>query len=136
MDLRLETVTSVNGWHISTYRKSADRFLPASFDSDYSERLAVWQGEPGALEWLTELCSNDAGIDLGGNGYPSRITAPARLLLPNMTAGPPNARDVWVFGPHDVVDFSVWPGRTTLDDSQIKECHPDEWLLIEIWDES
>ena len=136
MDLHLKPGLPVNGWHISAYRKSADRFLPASCDSDYGERLAVWQGEWSALEWLKELCSNDVGIDLGGNGYPSRITAPARLLLPNMTAGPPNARDVSVSGPRDVIDFSVWPGRTTFDDSQIKECHPDEWLLIEIWDES
>ena len=83
-----------------------------------------------------DLCFNGVAIDLGGNGYPSRLTAPARLLLPNITAGPPNARKVWVFGLHDVVDFSVWPGRTMVDESQLKECHPDEWLLVEIWDET
>lgn len=126
----------MNGFHISTYRKSADRFLPASCDSDHGERLAVWQGDFTALEWLTDLCSTGVAIDLGGNGYPSRLTAPARLLLPNITAGPPNAREVWVLGLHDVVDFSVWPGRTMVDESQLKECHPDEWLLVEIWDET
>ena len=126
----------MNGWHFSAYRQSVDRFAPASRDSALGERLAVWQGPWKALDWLRDLCSNGVAIDLGGNGYPSRITAPARFLLSSITAVPLGARNPWVVGPEDAVDFTVWPGRTVLNNNQIEECDPNEWLLVVIWDES
>jgi hypothetical protein len=29
-----------------------------------------------------------------------------------------------------------WLGKTTLDDEAMNTCNPNEWLLVEAWDES
>jgi hypothetical protein len=68
-------------------------------------------------------------------GYPSRYAARAEQILPRLTTGPPRAHDVWILQPGDTVTRD-WEGRTVIDRAGIGECRPDEWLLIEAWDES
>jgi hypothetical protein len=39
---------------------------------------------------------------------------------------------------HDAGDVltSEWEGKTAIDRAAAAECSPDEWLLVEAWDES
>ena len=123
------------GYHVSVYRQAFARSTPAREDSEYGPRLAVWQGY-AVLGWIDELADTADGVSLGGDGYPLRYTARASAVIPVVLAGPPGANEVWSFGPTDIIDFSKWPGRTTVDQEAIASCDPDEWLLIEAWDES
>ena len=123
------------GWHISVYRKTADRTTPATIDADAGPRLAVWQGGIGALKWLDDLVGDSDALNLGGNGYPFRYTATSEHIVPVMLGGPPDAIERWRRDAGDVID-PKWAGRTVLDVSAIDACQPGEWLLIEAWDES
>jgi hypothetical protein len=73
------------------------------------------------------LCDD---LDVG-----TSTTATANHILPNLLNGPPQANAVWVRGPEDIVD-DKWDGKTVVDYAVINRCKPDEWLLIEAWDES
>ena len=74
-------------------------------------------------------------IDLGGNGYPCRFTATAEYLIPRIIDEPPGAKPTWSSGLHDILT-EKWEGKTVLDRVACVACRPDEWLLIEAWDES
>ena len=123
------------GWHISVYRQCDEGRSPATFESSEGARLAVWQTALGGLKWVDELVKAGRAIDLGGNGYPCRYTATAENLSPRILDGPPGARQVWVSGANDILT-EKWAGKTVIDATAIAECRPDEWLLIEAWDES
>ena len=123
------------GWHISVYRQSADRSLPAAANAQVETRIAVWQTGLWGLRWIDDLVQSGRAHSLGGNGYPCRYTALARDLLPSITSGPPEARDPWVFDPGDIL-LPHWVGRTLIDKEAVENCSPDEWLLVEAWDES
>ena len=125
------------GWMVSVYRQVdvGQRAEPATLDSARGERLARWQGDVSALAWIRELCTDGRGVALGGNGYPTRFSARCSALRPLIEAGPPRARTVWVSGVHDRIDRARWEGRTTVSAS-LSDCPPDEWLLVEAWDES
>ncbi len=87
------------------------------------------------LSWLDALAAEDRAVNLGGDGYPSRYTAQARYIIGAVTDGPPGARATWAMGPHDIVT-DEWEGTTAIDEEVAEACRPDEWLLIEAWDES
>jgi len=123
------------GWHISIYRQSDGGESPATFGSQQGARLAVWQTGLGGLDWLQELVKEGKAIDLGGNGYPSQYTAPARELLPHISVHPPGAREHWLSEPGDVLT-AKWAGKTVIDTTAVAQCRPDEWLIVEAWDES
>jgi len=47
------------------------------------------------------------------------------------------ARDNWLCDPWDVItDADKWEGKTVVDRDAVTLCRPDEWLLVEAWDES
>ena len=98
--------------------------------------MAVWQGGLGSLSWIRALTATADGEDLGGGGYPVRFTARAAVLDAPVRNGPPEAKEVWSSDVGDVIDFAIWPGRTVVDEVGLAECDPNEWLLIEAWDES
>ena len=123
------------GWHISVYRQQDGGDMPAAFGASRGARLAVWQADVGGLRWLDELVSQEGAVDLGGGGYPSEYTATAASVLPNLRGEPPESRRVWSRGPEDVVT-EEWSGRTSKDQEVISACRPDEWLIIQAWDES
>lgn len=131
------------GWNISVHRQKGHRGRPARFRSPAGPRLAVWQGGLDAIDWLETLIPGGTVIDLGGDGYPRRMTARAEAILPTILEGPPAARDLWLAEAQDgFVDEPVdalgtgWLGRTTIDRRAAEQCSPTEWLLLEIWDES
>ena len=122
------------GWHVSVYRQP-DGGLPATAKSGRGRRLAVWQSGLGGLEWLDELVKAGKAVDLGGNGYPCRYSVTAENLVPRVVDTPPGARSTWASGPGDVLGKN-WEGRTKVARAAATACRPDEWLLVEAWDES
>src|SRR5207244_2282651 len=123
------------GWHISVYRQQNDGSVPASFGAAHGTRLAVWQTGLGGLDWLDGLVKQQKAIDLSGNGYPNEYTAMAADIVPRLRGDPPEAKAVWTFGGHDIIT-PEWLGKTTKDPKTMNACRPDEWLLIQAWDES
>ena len=123
------------GWHISIFRQQDGGAEPAATDSPQGARVAVWQTRLSGLDWIDQLCNTGDALSLGGNGYPVWYTAKAAHLLPVILNGPPNANSVWMRDVGDIVTEG-WAGRTVIDQTVAAACSPDEWLLIEAWDES
>lgn len=123
------------GWHISVYRQADGGAAPATAESGRGARVAVWQTGLGGLDWFDKLVKADKALDLGGNGYPYWYTASAENLVPQIEDGPPLAREVWIYDEHDILT-DKWEGKTVIDREALASCRPDEWLLIEAWDES
>jgi hypothetical protein len=123
------------GWHISIYRQTDEGKSPATFESPEGSRLAVWQAGVGGLDWLSKLIDEGKAISLGGSGYPYRFTATAAHLIPHFIESPPQAHDKWLLGAGDIVTDN-WEGKTVIDGNAATQCRPDEWLLVEAWDES
>jgi hypothetical protein len=125
------------GWHVSVYRQPDGASSPATFESREGARLAVWQTDVGGLDWLIELAKQGKAIDLGGNGYPSRFTARAEILVPHLLGGTFSANETWLIGEGSyIADAKAWVGKTEIDQEGAQQCRPDEWLLVEVWDES
>ena len=123
------------GWHISIYHQADKGTLPATSTSPKGKRLAVWQTGLGGLDWIDELVKERKAIDLGGNGYPSRYTAIAEHLISHIVDGPPLAKKIWSSDEGDILT-EKWEGRTVVDQAEVKNCRPDEWLMVEVFDES
>lgn len=123
------------GWHISVFRQADGGSLPAGNDTREGARLAVWQAGLDGIDWLRDLVAVGKAVDLGGNGYPFRFSAPAAHLMPRILEGPPFAHSVWIV-PAGSVTTEQWAGRTMIDCEQSAACPPDEWLLVVVWDES
>lgn len=123
------------GWNIAIYRQENNEITPATFESPVGQRLAIWQTGLGGLDWIEGLVKEGKVTNLGGNGYPLRYTATVKNILPIIMSGPPSAKTTWSSDEGDVL-LSNWEGKTVLDRPGIKKCNPDEWLLIEAFDES
>ena len=123
------------GWNIGVYRLMENEEGPATATSAYGTRLAVWQTGLYGLKWIDELVKEGKAIDLDGNGYPFRYTATAEHLIPHFVNGVPEARERWSFEVTDII-LEGWEGKTAIDQAAIALCRPDEWLLVEAWDES
>jgi len=121
------------GWHISVYRKADDS--DPSGDISYGTRVAVWQTGFRGLQWIDRLVKSGKGIDLGGDGYPLRYSIQAGHIIPQILDGPPEANEVWIKGPEDIVT-DKWEGKTVIDVAAANECKIGEWLLVQVWDES
>ena len=91
------------GWGISVHKQKVGGESPATFLTPEGTRVAVWQTGIHGLDWLEELVRAGKAIDLGGNGYPCRYTAPARYLISEIVDSPPMARDNWRCDPGDVI---------------------------------
>lgn len=87
------------------------------------------------MDWLEDLVASGSAVDLGGNGYPFRMTARAGAVLPVVRTGPPHANEHWIMGVGDIVD-ERWAGKTVYVPEVAEACSDDEWLMTMIWDES
>jgi hypothetical protein len=124
------------GWHISVYRQQNGGSAPASFGAPQGERLAVWQTGLGGLQWLDELVKQQKAIHLGSDyGCPSEYTAMAAHIVPRLRGDPPEANEVWALSEGDIIT-PQWLGETTKYPETMDACRPDEWLIIQAWDES
>ena len=59
----------------------------------------------------------------------------AAHIVSRFREDPPEAKAVWSFDAGDIIT-PQWLGKTTKDPETIDACRPDEWLLIQAWDES
>ena len=123
------------GWHISVYRQTDGADSPAAVRSHLGARLAVWQADWDGLDWLNELVKQGNAMSLGGSGYPFRYTAPAQHLIPLIGEAPPGARTTWLREDGDTIT-DKWEGKTVIDHATASLCTPNEWLIVEAWDES
>jgi hypothetical protein len=125
------------GWHVSVYRQPDGGSSPATFRSPEGVRIAVWQTDVHGLDWLIDLAKQGKAVDLGGNGYPSRFTARSEILVPHLVGETFPANQTWVIGEGTyIADPKAWVGKTQVDQEGAQRCRPDEWLLVEVWDES
>lgn len=122
------------GWMISVNRQKDGGLSPAKARPQCGDLLAVWQADIKGLDWINELVEHGEAISLGGNGYPTLYTAPAKCLLPSLQPSPPMAREHW--GYPEGSTFSGEPSKTRIHLEAIADCHPDEWLIVQAWDES
>ena len=123
------------GWNIRIYRQLNDGALPAAAKAALGTRLAIWQTGTGGLDWIEELVATGNAIALGGNGYPFEYTATAKDIIPRIIGTPPSANLTSVCQAGDIVP-DKWEGKTVVDHALAAACGPDEWLLVEAWDES
>lgn len=124
------------GWNISVYRLAQGGAAPAAWDTEQGDRVAVWQTGLHGLDWLDALVTSGDATNLGGDGYPYRYTVRLSSLMGSIQQGPPHARDTWIFEAGDIIDWSKWPGKTTVYEDVLAKCEPDEWLMVVAWDES
>lgn len=117
------------GWHIFIQRQRDGGSAPAAFESETDETLQYWESHVHGLRWADALAKAGKAIDLGGNGYPCRYTAPARVLQ-HSTAVP--IRLVWNRDPKAPAEGPAPKPRKR----SLVDCPPDEWLVIEAWDQS
>jgi hypothetical protein len=123
------------GFHISVYRQADGGGSPATFETPEGRRVAVWQTGLFGLDWLDALVKEGKAINLGVQQLAGRYTAQAEHLLPGLLAGPPGAKEIWSSGPYDILT-EKWDGKTVIDQAEAAACRPDEWLLVQAWDES
>lgn len=123
------------GWNFSVFRQRDGGAHQAAFDTKEGPRLANWQTGLDGLDWLDALVKEGNAVFLGGNGYPLLYTVQAGVILPRIRIGPPEANPEWTI-PEGSILLPGYLGRTTLDEQLIAACSPEEWLIVEVWDES
>lgn len=124
------------GWFVCIYRQLNSGKLPATNTRQEKGLLAKWQSELYGLDWLDMLVKEGKAAEVAtNNGYPVRYTAQAKFIIPYLVDNPPNARGNWIADEGDVL-LATWSGITEINKLEIDKCLPDEWLLIETWDES
>jgi hypothetical protein len=114
------------GWKIYITQESSP---------DKSKSLMSWSTGIGGLDWLDQLVKDGLAQDLGGNGYPSKYSAKAAVLLPRVVPALPSHEGKPVIGDDYVLEGKEHWG-IVIDQSKIDACGPDEILLIDAWDES
>jgi hypothetical protein len=102
------------GYTVSVSRQKDGGVSPANFNSPMGDFLAIWSPELLDLKWIQDVVRAGNGIDLGGDGYPCRFTIRAEKFLPVLKESPP----------------------IKIDKDAVANCRPDEWLLMEVWDQS
>ena len=108
------------GWSILIFRQIDGRSNPATAKSHSGPQLATWLSGVDGTNWIDNLVEDGNAIYISGNGYPSLFTATAEYLIPNIKLRP--------FEKHIL--------KPKIDEVAIAECQPNEWLLVEVWDES
>jgi hypothetical protein len=142
----------VLGWLISVYRVADEEAVRRTLGAEPSAkvvlgddvlggRLAVWQAGPYGLNWIAEAAAREGGVIRKFEcGYPHRYLARAADVLPTIRDRVPYKAPMYEHPSCVVPEGSVllpgYVGKTTIDDKSIDECSADEWLYIEVWDES
>jgi hypothetical protein len=119
------------GWDVMVFRK-----IPRPQPEKAEELLlARWATGVFGLKWLDDLVRSNRAVDLGGNGYPSRYSIAAGVLLPVISRGLPANSSPLVVGE----DYSLppgWNGKLEIDAEKFSACPSEEQLIIEAWDQS
>jgi hypothetical protein len=95
-------------------------------DSPRGEWIASWEAPVLGLRWIEELIEKGKAIKVGGNcGYPYRYASIAEHALLSLLDLPPK-------------DGPRWTGREVVwsRTSAIDQCRLEEWLIVDLWDQS
>lgn len=114
------------GWEVFVYRNDTEA------DANL---VARWKTSAFGLKWLDELVSQGKAHDHGGSGYPCIFTAQASVILPVLTSGLPANGSPLTLG-EDYVLPPGWNGEILLNGLNVRNCQPNEQLLIYAWDQS
>lgn len=144
----------VLGWNVSVRRLVDEASARESFaaagehperralfhEAAVGTRVAVWQAGLGGLTWIEEAARRVGGVALARNGYPNWYLVLAKdvqqTLRDRVPYKPPmHEFPRWISGEGDII-LPGWAGKTTINVEQLDACSPDEWLLVEAWDES
>jgi hypothetical protein len=103
--------------------------------------LAEWKTGIGGICWLERLAEEGKATKLRGDGYPTRYTSTADVVLPLITGGKikPEEDGIWVFGMDEGEEYAQppgWMGKVNLRPECIHTCPPDAALTIDAWDQS
>ena len=124
------------GWEITVCRLLDGGASPANSKSSRGVRVAAWRAEAGGTYWLDQLVKAGKAIDLVGDGYPIRYTAMAQHLIQPIFDGPPSVKNDFVWsGAGTTLTHTVVPSVSSMNKDAAAECQPEEWLLVEAWDE-
>ena len=109
------------GYSVTLSRQQPDdRLTPARWDSVKSDHILYYQADSSVVRWFENLVPSDAVVDLGGNGYPYRVTVRADAILPAIRSGLQPEVD----------------SRGIVKDDVLDACDDNEWLIVEFWDQS
>ncbi len=123
------------GWQVTLYRQNDPAVGAATFQTPVGTKLAFWGSGFSGFKWLDELVKDGKAVDLGGDGYPLKYTAPAKYIVPRILTKLPATGNPWpVIGENDKIER--WSGATELDSKAMAACDPEEWLIVELWDRS
>jgi hypothetical protein len=103
--------------------------------SDHHLRLAVWQTGLGGTDWLDGLAVSGRAATTMHSGYPESYLLRFRDLQWLLDHGLLSPAVPWRSAPGD----TFGPGYLGTDTSYpeaIAATAPDEWILVEAWDES
>jgi len=103
---------------------------------DTDERLAVWQAGSSGVDWLDELGAQGAAARTRRGGYPDSYRIRAKAVRARIEEGLPDENKTWILSADSVIVSDRYLGRRSVDHDAIARCDPDEWLLIQAWDES
>ena len=118
------------GYDVHCYRQDVPgRTQPATWDtaqgasdSGHHDCVAWWSAECGVTQALMDALPPDSIVNIGGNGYPSYMTARFAPLLALLRNEPPN--------------YKRLDGKGQIYDDIANACSDDEWLILELWDQS
>lgn len=118
------------GWNINVSRDRDKTGSPVNGS------LARWQTGLDGIDWIEKLVKEHRAITLAeNNGYPVIYLAQMKDVRPVLLEGPPDARGTWQHDPDDII-MDWWQGSDKFNVELLNECHPEEWVSIEAWDES
>ena len=124
------------GWRISVYRQTNGGNSPAEFSyANVGPLVAVWSSASDGLGWFEDLAEQGKAIALGGDGYPFEFTAKTIDLETEFIEGSAGVNQISILDPKEPVP-SLWDGWMCVYREELKACHPDEWLLIKVFDQS
>lgn len=119
------------GWYIVIFVENSNIPIDRNTSTERT-RLVSWATGVSGRNWLDELVYEDKATNLGGNGYPFKYSGKASSILPFIISGPPPYEGKTV-----VVDYA---GKDIyslkIDEQKISQCHAEDKLIIEVWDQS
>jgi hypothetical protein len=130
------------GWDILIFRQAGGGASPATKDSAPGTGLAEWSAGSGGLSWLFEMSRNGEALACNDSpGYPYRFTAQAENLTAYIVYQPPsvkggNIQTMVVESPNDQLPRFRSEERAFINQTALAACDPDEWLVVEAWDQS
>jgi hypothetical protein len=126
------------GWDFIIYRQKNNRMFPLTEETpefnnhDFDAAIARWNADVGGLHWIEDLVNEQKAICLIPASYPGFYTAQTKYILPFIQDKPPFVKEDWTWKGDEHETHPMFKKSENV----VLLCHPDEWLVIEVWDAS